>query len=284
MRAKVTKADCDDLDADERVGVVNNFMYSLFKKVDVFLKEKQVTQATGTSSYHDYLETLLNYGPAEKESQLISAMFYKDTAGKMNVSNPVAAGADGNKGLATRYTFSKLSQTIEMAGPIFCDVFMSEGLLLSFVDLKIILNRSDNDFCLIASEDGADYRLKLTEAYLKLLSSSKPKPLCGQLTYFENRTCNGPKAWDWSKALHSVVPTKRIPTTFKIWASRSSVLRSMEKKFPSKPFNYLLLQQRPDILKPTALCFPAQEKCFTIQETKYHEKITPTVTLYMHST
>ena len=106
VRAKVTKADCDDLDADERVGVVNNFMHSLFKKVDVFLKEKQVTQATGTLSYHAYLETLLNYGPAAKESQLISAMFYKDTAGKMNVSNPVAAG---NKGLATRYTFSKLS-------------------------------------------------------------------------------------------------------------------------------------------------------------------------------
>ena len=45
---------------------------------------------------------------------------------------------------------------------------MSERLLLSFVDLKIILNRSSNEFCLMASEDNADYRVKLTEAYLKL--------------------------------------------------------------------------------------------------------------------
>ena len=50
--AKVTKANGNDLDAheDEHVGIVNNFLHSLFKQVDVFLKEKQVTQATGMCS------------------------------------------------------------------------------------------------------------------------------------------------------------------------------------------------------------------------------------------
>ena len=56
VRAKVTKANGNDLDANEKVGIVNN------------LKEKQVTQATGTYAYRAYLETLLNYGPAAKES------------------------------------------------------------------------------------------------------------------------------------------------------------------------------------------------------------------------
>ena len=55
-----------------------------------------------------------------------------------------------------------------MAEPLFCDVFRSERLLLSFVDLKVILNRNVNDFCLMASEDDVDYRVKLTEAYLKI--------------------------------------------------------------------------------------------------------------------
>ena len=76
VRAKVTKANGNDLDADEHVGIVNNFLHSLFKQVDVFLKEKQVTQATGTYAYRAYLETLLNYGPTAKESQLTAAMFY----------------------------------------------------------------------------------------------------------------------------------------------------------------------------------------------------------------
>ena len=67
----------------------------------MFLKEKQVTQATGTYAYRAYLETLLNYGPAAKESQLTAAMFYKDTAGRysMDVADPmiaVAARANGS--------------------------------------------------------------------------------------------------------------------------------------------------------------------------------------------
>jgi hypothetical protein len=45
---------------------------------------------------------------------------------------------------------------------------MSERLLLSYVDLKVILNRSSDEFCLMASEDDADFRVKLTDAYLKI--------------------------------------------------------------------------------------------------------------------
>ena len=170
VRAKVTKADGANLDADEKVGVVNNFLHRFFKQVDVFLKEKQVTQATGTYSYRAYLETLLNYGPAAKKSQLTAALFYKDTAGKMDTADPTLAAdnANTNQGLRTRYQFSKASGAIEMAGPIFCDVFRSERLLLSYVDLKVILNRNVNEFCLMASEADADYRVKLTEAYLKI--------------------------------------------------------------------------------------------------------------------
>ncbi|XP_028397218.1 uncharacterized protein F54H12.2-like [Dendronephthya gigantea] len=169
VRAKVTKANGQDLDADERVGVVNNFLHSLFKQVDVFLKEKQVTQATGTYAYRAYLETLLNFGIGAKQSQLTAALFYKDTAGKFDVSNPaIAVAANTNYGLKKRYEFSSQSKTIEMAGPIFSDVFFSERLLLSFVDLKVILNRNINEFCLMASEDDADYRVKLMDVYLKI--------------------------------------------------------------------------------------------------------------------
>ena len=168
VRAKVTKANGNDLDADEHVGIVNNFLHSLFKQVDVFLKEKQVTQATGTYAYRAYLETLLNYGPAAKESQLTSAMFYKDTAGKMDVTDPTLAAANANMGLKKRYAFNQESGVIEMAGPLFCDVFKSERLLLSFIDLKVILNRNVNAFCIMSDINDAAHKVKLTEAYLKV--------------------------------------------------------------------------------------------------------------------
>ena len=98
--------------------MVNNFLHSLFKQVDVFLKGKQVTQATGTYAYRAYLETLLNYGPSAKDSQLTAALYYKDTAGKMDIADPTVAGGNGNAGLRARHVFSKTSGTVEMTGPI----------------------------------------------------------------------------------------------------------------------------------------------------------------------
>ena len=81
VRAKITKVDGTDLDADEKAAVVNNFLHSLFKQVDVYLKEKQVTQALGAYAYRSHLETLLNYGPSAKKSELTAALFYNDSPG-----------------------------------------------------------------------------------------------------------------------------------------------------------------------------------------------------------
>ena len=141
---------------------------TLTGKVTVHLKPKCKLLLFGKMSHRAYLETLLNYGPSAKDSQLTAALYYKDTAGKMDIADPTTAGAAGNAGLRARYVFSKTSGTVEMTGPIFSDIFMSERLLLSYVDLKVILNRSSDEFCLMASEDDVDYRVKLTDAYLKI--------------------------------------------------------------------------------------------------------------------
>ena len=161
VRAKVTKANGSNLAADAKAGVFNNLLHSLFQQVDVFLKEKQVTQATGTYAYRAYLETLLNYGPAAKKSQLTASLYYKDKAGKMDTTDPTLANDDEdvNPGLKARYVFSKESGTIEMAGPLFCDVFMTDRLLLSFVNLKIILNRNIDAFCVMSGIANPDQKV-----------------------------------------------------------------------------------------------------------------------------
>ena len=168
VRAKVTKATILMLMKKLELSTISCTL-SLFKQVDVFLKEQQVTQASGTYAYRAYLETLLNYGPDAKNSQLTSAMFYKDQAGNMDVADPtINVAANANSGLKKRYEFSEESGTIEMTGPLFCDIFMTNRLMLSFVDLKVVLSRNSQQFCLMASEGDADYRVKLTDAYLKV--------------------------------------------------------------------------------------------------------------------
>ena len=65
-------------------------------------------------------------------------MLYKDTTGKMDIADPSAVVANANLGLKERYVFSRESGILEITGQLFCDVFRSERLLLSFVDLKVI--------------------------------------------------------------------------------------------------------------------------------------------------
>ena len=55
-----------------------------------------------------------------------------------------------------------------MVGPVFSDIFFTDRLLLSFVDMKVVLNRNGNEFCLMASEDDANYSVKLTDVSLKI--------------------------------------------------------------------------------------------------------------------
>ena len=74
------------------------------------------------------------------------AMFYKDTAGKMNVVNPLAADDEANLGLKARYEFTKESHTVDMMGPIHRDIFFQDRLMLNEVNLRI-KRFANNYFC-----------------------------------------------------------------------------------------------------------------------------------------
>ena len=74
--------------------------------MDVSLNERPISAATNTYPYRAMIESLLNYGE-EATSQLSMSMFYKDTAGKMGVVNPLAVCDEANLGLKVRYELTK---------------------------------------------------------------------------------------------------------------------------------------------------------------------------------
>ena len=174
------------------VAPVNNFLHSLFKQVDVYLNGKQVTPAMGTYAYRSYIETLLNYDVSAKKSQLSSALYFKDTAGEMDEIGALpqtkevkiklkANGAEeeafittkgtGNQGFANRHKFIENGNQFVLSGPIFSDVFMSDRLLLNMLNLKVVLNRSPNTFCLMDKNlDNAKInpKVKLTDVVLRI--------------------------------------------------------------------------------------------------------------------
>ncbi|XP_046844842.1 uncharacterized protein F54H12.2-like [Xenia sp. Carnegie-2017] len=132
--------------------------------------------APGTEDYVDLSNTMLmvrakvtkaDGGNLDDGAKLTAALFYKeDEASKMEVADP--ANASPNKGLKTRSTFTARSAIVEMGGPIFCNVFFGERLLLSYDDLKVVLNRTSDEFALMASEDDAVFKVKLVDVYLKV--------------------------------------------------------------------------------------------------------------------
>ena len=175
---------------------VNNFLHSLFKQVDVYLNGKQVTPAMGTYAYRAYIETLLNYDVSAKESQFSSALYYKDTATKMDDVGSLPklkevaikwdkstetpgylwAAGTGNQGFAKRSEFIHNGNQFVLSGPIFSDIFMNDRLLLNMMDLKVVLNRSAPEFCLMdKTGDGSTSnpylvkpKVKLTDVILKI--------------------------------------------------------------------------------------------------------------------
>ena len=199
VRGEITKGNGTKLTGGGQTDVapVNNFLHSLFKQVDVYLNGKQVIPAMGTYAYRAYIETLLNYDVSAKESQFTSALYYKDTATKMNdagalpssktinlkkesfvpallpdleVSIPVPGS--GNQGFAKRSAFVQNGKQFVLSGPIFADIFMSDRLLLNMMNLKVVLNRSNPKFCLMDKTDEnaptVNPQVKLSEVILKI--------------------------------------------------------------------------------------------------------------------
>ena len=174
VTGKIVKDNESVLDGANQTNVapVNNFLHSLFKQVDVYLNGKQVTPAMGTYPYRAYIETLLNYDVSAKKSQFTSALYYKDTATQMDEAGSlpstvadannkkVRVPGTGNQGFAKRSKFIQNSKQFVLSGPIFADIFMTDRLLLNMMDLRVVLNRSSNTFCLMDLSNKANPAVK----------------------------------------------------------------------------------------------------------------------------
>ena len=160
IKAKVTNNDGTNLAADEAVAPVNNMLHSMFSQVDVFLNGTQITSSTNTYAYRAMLETLLSFGDDAKKSQLASALYVKDDAGKMN---NLQVNNEANAGFMARRKAARESRIIDMMGRLHLDMCFQERYLLNEVNVKIRLTRSKDAFCLM----GANARtVKIVSAVL----------------------------------------------------------------------------------------------------------------------
>lgn len=153
-------------DAQYKVAPVNNFLHSLFNQVDVFFNQKLVAPPNNAYAYRAYIETLLNYGPAAKESHLTTALWYPDNPGSFEAM-PSAKTAPTNVGQEERARHIRGGRTLDMIGHLHCDVFNQDKFLLNGVEVRLRLVRSKDDFCLMETPtQGVTHKVVIHDATL----------------------------------------------------------------------------------------------------------------------
>ncbi|XP_025997017.2 uncharacterized protein F54H12.2-like [Solenopsis invicta] len=153
---------------DKLVGLVNNFMHSLFNQVDVFFNQKLVTPPNNAYAYRAYIETLLNYGPAAKNSHLTSVLWYSDTGSEM------AQPSILNAGFLKRCLLTANAKKIDLMGHLHCDVFNQERFLINGVEMRLRMVRSRDAFCLMDQTERG-FEVHILDATL-LVRRSKISP------------------------------------------------------------------------------------------------------------
>ena len=92
-------------------------------------------------------------------------MYYKDTAGHMEVMD-IAGAAATNTGLVARQAFFSLSRQVDLIGCLHLDMAFQECLLPSDVGLRLKLTCSKDAFCLMAPAAANAFKLQITECIL----------------------------------------------------------------------------------------------------------------------
>ena len=170
FKIKVIKKDGKDLKSstadDKLVAPINNILHSLIQQFSIKLNGIDVTEKTDSYAYKAYLESLLNYNSEAKSSFLTSALFYKDTAGQMDETNP--AEVKKNKGLKDRFSFSSNSKEIELIGTPFCDIFHTDKFLLPQVEMKMSITLNPQDFVLMSESTASGEQIVIVESKLRI--------------------------------------------------------------------------------------------------------------------
>ena len=173
VKAKIVKGDGSDLKVEDQVAPVNLWLHSLWQQVDISLNDKLVSASTNMYPYRAYIETLLSYGGEAKDSQLATALWFKDRAGQFNAN-------DGqNPGFVHRMRHTLNSQSVDLLGRLHTDIGFQDRYLLNHVTVRVRLTRAKDVFSLITQlqEPQPEYKVVLQDVQMHVRKVQLSPPL-----------------------------------------------------------------------------------------------------------
>ena len=167
---RVKKGKDVDLTATDKVSVINYIAATMFNTIDVWLGNVLITERTPNQAFRAMVEIITGYGRDAAESWLQNALFFKDTAGQMDNSNPSPTqGTDAvNEGLKRRFEYTKGSKRVVVRSRIHSDLFSQPKPLINMVPLRLKFQLNKNDYCLMSEKDDVPYNIVIEDMALRI--------------------------------------------------------------------------------------------------------------------
>ena len=143
VKLRVKNKDDTILAATSQCSLVNNALSSILKDVSVYLNGVQIENSNTLYPYKAMFNIMLNYDADNVNSQFEASGYYK--------FNKASVVDNDSKDLISK------SKVVQLAGPLFLDLFMQTKYILPNTELRLKFTLSSNDFVVKA----ADTKLKL---------------------------------------------------------------------------------------------------------------------------
>ena len=144
----------------DNVSLVNLALSSVFRQVDLSLNQTLITSSVGVNyGYKSMIDCLVSYSFGQKDSQLQSEFYYKDTSFSMDDTLL-------NSGHIQRRNLTQAGK-VDMCGALHVDVCQQPKAIPEKVDVNLKLYQAGDAFRLM-SENGAEYQVRITDAIFKV--------------------------------------------------------------------------------------------------------------------
>jgi len=130
------KKNGENLNDDSEIALVSNLLHRLWSQIDLSLNNTLVSHSNNSYPYRAYLETLLSYCPAAKNSQLSENLWLEDTTDDFDT-----LGAD-NAGCTKRKAFTANSSEVDTMDKLHLDMCFKQRHFINVVDVKRRLIRA----------------------------------------------------------------------------------------------------------------------------------------------
>ena len=162
----VVKTDDDkDVEATDKVFLVNNFAHNLFSQVEIYVNGTQVCDLSTANSYpfKNFIQTELSYDQEVKECQLRAEGYFVEEAGDIAKYDP-----SGSQRLKKRRSLMKDGKKVFFSSRLGADIMYTDKYLPPNVDLKFKLVRNNPKFGLLHSEESKSFKIILKDLKLKM--------------------------------------------------------------------------------------------------------------------